>query len=156
MRGDGLSSFATRPSDRVGFAVVAALLALVLIAALVSGVFVATNEEARIGAASADRQRALSAAESSIEVTIAGLPASGIDPAVGETGTTAMESGGIQVRVYVTRLDSSLFWIVAEASVGARRSGVARRIGAVVGAQKSPGDSIRIDRIEERWWSELF
>ena len=155
-RADRMPSFAPLPSRRMGFALAAALLALVLIAALVSGVLFATNEEARIESASAHRQRALSAAESSIEGTIAAWPKSGIAPAVGATAATTTEWGGIQVRIHVTRLDSSLYWIVAEANAGSSRSGVARRIGAVVGARRLSGDSITIDRISERWWSELF
>jgi len=49
------------PGRRNGFALAAALLALLLIAALVTGVFFAATEETHVGAASAERQLTLSA-----------------------------------------------------------------------------------------------
>ncbi|HZD85100.1 MAG TPA: hypothetical protein VE052_04235, partial [Gemmatimonadaceae bacterium] len=57
------ASFAAQPPgrcDRKGFALAAALLALLLIAALIPGVFYATTDEARIGTAARERQLALS------------------------------------------------------------------------------------------------
>ena len=89
-------------ASRRGFALAAALLALTLIAVLVAGVFFATMEETRVGAAVAERQLALSAAESAIEMIIA------------------------------------------------------RRIGAVVSVKTALDGSITVDRVSERWWSELF
>jgi Tfp pilus assembly protein PilX len=155
-----VGSFAERPlagRNRQGFALAAALLALMLIAVLVPGVFFAATDETRIGAASAERQFALSAAESAIETTIAGWAATGPGPiSIGETRVTGVAWSGTPVQVYVTRLDSALYWIVAEAGTVSSTSGVTRRIGVVVGAQSAPGGSITIDRISERWWSELF
>jgi Tfp pilus assembly protein PilX len=157
---DPAGSFGGRPIDprnRNGFALAAALLALLLISVLIPGVFYATTDEARIGAASTERQLALSAAESAIETTLAGWAANGVAPtAVGETRSTAVEWLGVPVQVYVTRLDSTLYWIVAEAGTVSSRSRVTRRIGAAISAQNAPGGSITIDRIPERWWSELF
>jgi hypothetical protein len=154
------ASFAAQPPgrrDRKGFALAAALLALLLIAALIPGVFYATTDEARIGTAARERQLALSAAESAIETTLAGWTATGIAPmAVGATSSADLEWSGVPVQVYVTRLDSTLYWIVAEAGSVSSRSGVTRRIGAVISAQNAPAGSITIDRISERWWSELF
>jgi Tfp pilus assembly protein PilX len=157
---DTAGSFAEHPRgrwDRNGFALVAALLALMLIAALIPGVFYATTDEARIGAASAERQLALSAAESAIETALAEWTATAIAPLpVGETSSAHLDWSGVPVQLYVTRLDSTLYWIVAEAGAVSSMSGVTRRIGAVVSAQNAPGGSITIDRISERWWSELF
>jgi Tfp pilus assembly protein PilX len=154
------ASFAEHPRDRCdrkGFALAAALLALMLIAALIPGVFYATTDEARIGTASAERQLALSAAESAIETTLAGWAATAIAPMpVGETSSARLDWSGVPVQIYVTRLDSTLYWIVAEAGTVSSTSGVTRRIGAVISAQIAPGGSITIDRISERWWSELF
>jgi Tfp pilus assembly protein PilX len=140
-----------------GFAVPAALLAALLIAALIAGAFSATTEETRIGAAAADRQTALTSAESAIEIAIKALTAAGGDTiGVGETKNGRIDGLGVPTVVYVTRLDSSLYWLVADAGSTSPNSGVARRIGVVVRATKPPGHSIGIDRIPERGWSELF
>jgi Tfp pilus assembly protein PilX len=143
--------------DRDGFVLAAALLALMLIAALVAGVLFAATEETRIGAASVHRQLTLSAAESAIEATIADwqrrLP---VPSAVGETRSLGTESLGVAVAVYVTRLDSTIYWIVADAGDAPFQAGVTRRIGALVTVKTAPDGSISVDRISERWWSELF
>jgi hypothetical protein len=146
------------PGDRRdGFALAAALLALLLISALVTAVFFAATEETRIGAASARRQLALSAAESAIEMTIAGWNMDLATP-IGVSGTRAavIEGFEVPVAVHVTRLDSTLYWIVADAADSSSGSGVSRRIGVAVRVLIAPDHSISIDRISERSWSELF
>jgi type II secretory pathway pseudopilin PulG len=145
-----------RGEDRNGFVLAAALLALVLIAALVAGVLFSATEETRIGAASTRRQLALSAAESAIEATIADWRSRWPAPSVvGDTRSIGLEDLGVPVIVYVTRLDSTIYWIVADAG-DAAQSGVRRRIGTLVTVKDAPDGSITVDRIRERWWSELF
>jgi Tfp pilus assembly protein PilX len=140
-----------------GFALPAALLAVLLIAALIAAAFSATTEETRMGAAAADRQLALLSAESAIEVTITALSASPDDSiGVGETRSRPVEGLGVPAVVYVTRLDSSLYWLVADAGSTSSVSGIARRIGVVARATSGPANSMTIDRIPERGWSELF
>lgn len=135
----------------------AVLLALLLIAALIAGAFSATTEETHMGRAQADRQTALIAAESAIETAITSLSSSVNEPvAVGETRSRQIEGLDAQVVVYITRLDSSIYWLVAAAGSASSNSGVARRIGVVVRATSGSKDSITIDRISERAWSELF
>lgn len=156
--GPKLASFArAQQLEPAGFAIPAALLAVLVIAALIAGVFSATTEETRIGAAAAARQRALVSAESAIEIAIAALSASPDDTIeVGETRSRRIDELDVPVFVYVTRLDSALYWLVADAGAVSPNSGVARRIGVVVRATKGSGDSIIVDRIPERGWSELF
>ena len=60
--------------SRKGFALAAALMALMLISALVASVFFAVLEETTIGAAAATKQLALSAAESAISAGRAAYP----------------------------------------------------------------------------------
>jgi len=146
-----------RPGRRNGFALAAALLALLLISGLVTAVFFAATEETRIGAASARRQLALSAAESAVEATIADWNVDSAAP-IGVSGTraTAIEGFEVPVVVHVTRLDSTLYWIVADAADSSSGSGVSRRIGVAVRVLIAPDHSITIGRISERSWSELF
>ncbi len=140
-----------------GFALPIVLLALLLIAALIAGAFSGTTEETRIGRAAADRQTALITAESAIETSITSLSGSTNHPAaVGETRSRQIQGLDAPVIVYITRLDSSLYWLVADAGSTSPNSAVARRIGVVVRAKKGSEDSITIDRISERAWSELF
>jgi Tfp pilus assembly protein PilX len=143
--------------DRDGFVLAAALLALLLIAALVAGVLFAATEETRIGAASTRRQLGLAAAESAIEATIADWGNRSLVPsAVGATRSMGLGDLGVAVTVYVTRLDSTIYWIVADAGDDAFQSGATRRIGTLVTVKNAIDGSISIDRIPERWWSELF
>ncbi len=130
---------------------------MLLIAALIAGVFGATTEETRIGAAAADRQMALVSAESAIEIAITALSAPPHDSMeVGETRSRQIDELDVPALVYVTRLDSALYWLVAEAGAVSPNSGVARRIGVLVRSKKGSADSIIVDRIPERAWSELF
>ena len=146
-----------RKHERDGFALLMALLAALLIAALITGAFSATVEETRIGAAAADRQAALASAESAIEQGISALSSSTDPPmSLGETRQRHVEGFGEPAVVHVTRLDSSLYWIVAEAGSTSSSSSISRRIGVVVRASNASGHSISIDRISERGWSELF
>jgi hypothetical protein len=135
----------------------AALLALLLIAALIAAAFNATTEETRIGAASADRQHALLSAECAIEIVFLSQTASNADSiAIAETRSRQVDGLGVPVVVYVTRLDSSLYWVVADAGSASVASGVARRIGVLARVRNDSTGSITIDRIQERGWSELF
>jgi len=140
-----------------GFVLPAVLLALLLIAALIAGAFTAVTEETRMGAAAADRQHARLRAESAIGIVISALSASPCDSiGVGETRSRQIEGLEVPVVVFSTRLDSSLYWLVAAAGDTSSRSGVTRRIGVVVRATNVPAGSISINRIPERGWSELF
>ena len=146
-----------RQSNASGFALPAALLAVLLIAALIAGVFGAVTEETRMGAAASDRHHALRSAESALEIVIATQSTSPRDfIGVGETRSRRIDGLEVAVVVYVTRLDSSLYWLVADAGDTSSRSGIARRIGVVARATSGPAGSMTIDRIAERGWSELF
>jgi type II secretory pathway pseudopilin PulG len=144
-------------SNRTGFVLVAALLAIVLIGALAAGaVFVAT-EDTKAGATGVGRDVALIGAESAIGITMrdraADLPA-----LIGTAGTTSSRVGGpgAPAIVYITRLDSTIYWIVADVAANPDNSGARRRIGVVVMSTQAPDGSIVIDPISERWWAELF
>ncbi|HMH25463.1 MAG TPA: PilX N-terminal domain-containing pilus assembly protein [Gemmatimonadaceae bacterium] len=142
---------------RKGFALAAALLVLLLVSALVTGVFVAATEETRVGIAEVERHHAFVAAESAIEMTIATFRPD-TTAAIGLAGTKTIPIGDLEapVIVYVTRLDSALYWIVADAGASPVEARASRRIGVVVKAVTAPDHSIIIDRISERSWSEIF
>jgi Tfp pilus assembly protein PilX len=155
--GSGFFAVTARRPARVGFALPAAMLMILLIAALVAGVFSAITEETRVGVAAAERQLALLSAESAVELTITSLSPVGRDSIrIGETRSGPVEGLAAPTMVYVTRLDSSRYWVVADAGSASPNSGIERRIGVVVRAATAADGSMTIDRISERAWSELF
>jgi hypothetical protein len=135
----------------------AALLAIVLIGGLVAAVLFATTEETRAGSTGVAREMALIAAESVVATTITD-PSTILPASIGVAGTTLRRQDwqGKPVVVYITRLDSTICWIVAEAAADPSHSGARRRIGVVVKTIKGAADSIALSPISQRGWSDLF
>lgn len=145
-----------RPNRR-GFALAAALLAVVLIDALVAGVLFAITEEARIGAAGLEREILLNACESAIVMTITD-PDVRLPDSIGVGGTITRHAEGFtpDVVVYISRLDSALYSIVAKSVPEPATAGGSNRVGMVVRASIAVDLSITIDPISERPWFEVF
>ena len=142
---------------RRGFALAAALLAIMIIGALLASLFFATTEETRTGAATRRRDHALAAAESAIQIGLNRLETEAADhSSIGTTRSQPIEVEGFPAMVHTTRLDSSLFWAVAVVGERQDPAAVTRRIGVLVAASRDSSGSIRIVRIPERAWSELF
>jgi Tfp pilus assembly protein PilX len=140
-----------------GFVLVAALLAIVLIGALVAGAVFAATEDTKVGATGIARDVALIAAESAIGITIRDRLAD-LPTVIGTAGTSSSRVDGRDAPaiVYITRLDSTIYWIVADVVANPDRSGARRRIGVVVMSVQAPDGLITINPISERWWAELF
>ncbi|HZE07374.1 MAG TPA: type II secretion system protein [Gemmatimonadaceae bacterium] len=142
---------------RNGFALVAALLAIVLIGALVAGVLFATTEDTKAGTTSVARDLALIAAESALARVVAdarlNLPT---DVGVASTTSSAVDESGVSVLVYMTRLDSAVYSIVADAQPDRFHSGARRRVALLVTARARVAGSLTVTPIPERPWSELF
>ena len=141
---------------RDGFVLAAALLALMLIAALVAGVFLASSEATRMAVAAGDRQLALMTAESVAGRMLAEWSPESAPSETGATTSSSFEENGIPATVYLTRLDSTLFWVVSSAGPVRPGSGITARIGVVLALKNAADGSTSVDRIAERWWSELF
>ncbi len=142
---------------RRGFALAAALLAIMIIGALLASLFFAVTEETRATAATSRRDRALAAAESAIEMGIDRLATQPPDQSsIGTGHSQPVVVEGLPAVVHTTRLDSTLFWVVGVVGDARDPSAVARRIGVLVAAAADSSGSIRIVRIPERAWSELF
>jgi hypothetical protein len=142
---------------RSGFALAAALLAVVLIAALIAGVLFAITEETRAGAAGVEREVALNACESAIAMTITD-PALRLPDSIGIAGTVSGRVGGPRPSaiVYITRLDSALYSVVAESVADFESTGTTLRVGVVVNASIAGDHSITIIPISERPWVGFF
>lgn len=142
---------------RSGIALIAALLATILVAALLAALFFAVTEETRTGAAIETRDRALATCESAVEAGLVRLRASVADAfAVGAVETYSVGGQGTASVVHITRLDSSLYWIVAVAGDTGDPAIELRRIGVLAVASRLPPDSTAIVRRAERAWSDLF
>ena len=140
-----------------GFVLAAALLVLVLVAALVAGVFFATMEETHIAGTASSREQALAAAESAIQTIIdQRRDRSGQEVGVAGEQLSTFSDGPMPVTVSVTRLDSTLYWIVARARTPSSHHAVTRSIGVVVTVRNAIDQSNLVDPIPQRWWSELF
>ena len=136
-----------------GFALAASLLAVVLIGALVAGVFFATTEETAIGSAFRSRQLALGGAESALESVLAGAVTPAVDSiATGET--TILETGN--ATVHITRLDSLLYWVVAESEFGIDATKSRRRIGIALTIDRDSSGVRQVARIPGQAWVELY
>lgn len=142
---------------RRGFVLAAALLVMVLVAVMVAGVFFATMEETHIADTASSREVALIAAESAIEAAIINWTDRNTQP-IGVAGQelSTISVGEMSVALTITRLDSTLYAIVAQAGSPSSQSGARRRVGVVVSVQSAIDHSILVDPIPERWWSELF
>jgi hypothetical protein len=143
--------------NRRGFALAAAVLALVLIDALIAVLLFAITEETRTGAAGASREVALNACESAIVMTVTD-PVVRLPDSIGVGGAIDSHVGGLasDVIVYITRLDSTLYSIVAESVPEPGAAGLSHRVGIVVRASIAADRSIAIDPISERPWFEVF
>ena len=140
---------------RRGFVLAAALLSVLLIAALMAAVFFATTEETRTTAAASETEHALTEAESAltarVEAIAGGLTAA---PSPGETESVSDPAG--RWSVYVTRLDSTILWVVGEGYGDQRMKGAVRRVGVFLALGIDSAGSIRVSRIPDRGWSELY
>lgn len=142
---------------RKGFVLAAALLVVLMIAVLVAGVFLATMEEGHIARTSEAREQALLAAESALGDAIATWPDRQAQPTgvAGEDLSTISETG-MPVTLTVTRLDSTLYSIVAEAHSSSSHSQTIRRIGVIVSIKNGVDNPTAVAPIPERWWSEFL
>ena len=144
-------------ADRKGFALAAAILGVVLIGALVGGVLFAVTEETRAGAAGVDREIVLNACEAAIAVAIT-EPGVSLPDSIGVEGTISQRPGGPgpETVVYITRLDSALYLILAESVPELDASGDVHRVGVVVRTVIADDRSITIVPVSERAWFEVF
>jgi hypothetical protein len=143
--------------NRRGFALAAAVLAMVIIGALIAGVLFATTEETRVGAVGIEREVSLNACESAIAMTITD-PGLRLPDSIGVGGTMSRPVEGLvqPTIVYITRLDSATYSIVAEVEEEPRGTGATRRVGVVVKSSIAGDHSITIGPISERPWQYVF
>jgi len=120
---------------RTGFALPAAIIALVLLSALVAGALFVSTEELRSGRGDSSDQRALAAAEWALDRAILAWDTQrNTAQAVGATAVLVIESAppNDSVVVTATRVQRNAVWITATATAGGDGRGIPARhtIGA--------------------------
>jgi hypothetical protein len=144
-------------ADECGFALVATLFALLIIAAIIAGSFAAARLEVQAARVSLFTEQAREAAEWGVADAEANLSAANLGELV--VGAPPVDLGAIQPAVgisssrQVSRLTSALFLVRAQ---GVRRDAAGRPlasrwVGSLVRI-KAPGNLVQI----ERGWIQLY
>ena len=153
------SSATVRSAAKPGFVLVAALVALVIIALLVTGAFFASGQEMIVARNELRDQQAFSFAEYAAAKALEGWSAPARDSMIaGQTQRLgALSRGLMQSDVIVTKLDTALYLVTA---VGTMRSadaaGLRRRIGILVRTIRDGVQANPPVRVSGEAWSELY
>lgn len=116
----------TDQSRREGYALVLAILGVVLVGALIVATSMAVALEHRMAVVAVARQRAFAATEHALWRSIVEWDGSLSALARGDAVTRVVPSAGDSARITTVRLNENIYWLVSEAAVGGarRRTGV--------------------------------
>lgn len=146
----------TRPR---GFILVAALVALVIIALIVTGAFFASGQELVVVRNELRDQQAFAYAEYAVATAVESWngPA-GDSMSAGQTQRVATLSRGLlESDVFVTRLDTALYLVSADGRLrSADASGLRRRVGLLVRTVRDGAPINPPVRVSGHAWSELY
>ena len=145
--------------QRPGFALAASLVAVVIIAALAAGVLFATGQEARASGGALLDQQTFSYAETAANRAIELFGSVGSDSM--QVGTvisyTPEPDPPLESTVFITRLDSALYLVVAEGrTTPSYRSRMRRRVSIAVRTERSEAAPIRATRLSYLAWTALY
>jgi len=144
---------------RRGFVLVAAIVALVLIALLITGAFFASGQDMAVTRAELRDQQAFAYAEFALASSLQGWDAAARDlMKVGETvALQPATDPPLESSVFITKLDSALYVVVAEARMTtADAFALRRRIGMTVRSVHNGAPVSPPERVAEQAWSELY
>ena len=110
-----------------------------------------------MGVAGGYREVVLNATEAAIALTVTD-PGLRLPDSIGVGGTISKSAGGPgpEIVVYITRLDSTTYSVLAESVSESGSGGSAHRVGVVVRSSIADDDAISIVPISERAWFEVF
>lgn len=144
---------------RGGFALVAALVAVVIIALLITGAFFASGQELGVARNEIRDQQTLGFAEYALARAVATWDTQARESMVAgqTTQLPSVSSGLLESKAFVTRLDTALYAVVAEARIAsADGAGLRRRIGIVVKTVSDGAPENPPSRISEQAWTALY
>lgn len=146
-------------AHRRGFILVAALVALVIIALIITGAFFASGQELVVARNELRDQQAFSYAEYAAAKALESWNASAQDSmSAGETQRLAtMSRGLLESEVLVTKLDTALYLITADGRLrSADAAALRRRVGLLVRTVRN-GEPVNPPfRVSGQAWSELY
>lgn len=142
-----------------GFALAAALMALVLIAVMITGALFASSQETHASEAEALETRAAAYAERAVLGKIDSWNSISRDALA--IGAVIVESPPadppLESTVYITRLDSAVFLVVGEGRItSGGPSRVRRRIAIAVRIARDAQGVERALRVSEQAWTALY
>lgn len=147
-------------TQRRGFALAVALMALVVITVLVTAALFATSQETHISEAEVLETMASGYAERVTIDQISSWNAGLCDslPTGGVIKETPAADPPFESSVYVTRLDSALFFIVGEGSIASQNgeARIRRRVGVLVRTERDTKNAERVRRVSEQAWAALY
>ncbi len=144
---------------RSGFVLVAALVALVVIALLITGAFFASGQELGVARNELGDQQAFGFAEYAIARAIESWDGPARESMIpGQTVQLApVSNASLYGSAFVTRLDTALYYIVAEGRIiSGDASELRRRVGIVVRTVRDGAPIGLPMRVTEQPWSELY
>lgn len=144
---------------RSGFVLVAALVALIVIALLITGAFFATGQELGVARNELRDQQAFGFAEYAVARAMESWdgPARELMTAGQTVQLAPVSNAMLDGSAFVTRLDTALYVIVAEGRIiSGDGSGLRRRVGIVVRTVRDGAPINPPMRVTEQAWSELY
>ncbi|HUR00579.1 MAG TPA: hypothetical protein VM166_14090 [Gemmatimonadaceae bacterium] len=148
-----------RPVEREGFALAAALMALVLIAVMISGALFAASQETHASEAEMLEARAGAYAELAVLAKIDSWDADVCDALASGAVIIANPPADppLESTVYITRLDSAVFLVVGEGRIASGGpSRVRRRIAIAVKIARDAQGARHALRVSEQAWAALY
>ena len=142
--------------NRRGFALITVMLLMAVGTALIVGAMNSSLAESEVSRAGTLHRRALVGAESELWATVSGLASATLrGRPLGVISATSRTVGDMTLIVTVDKVDTSVVWTVATATI--RRSGmVARhRLGMTSLIPRDSTDPL-LHPVSERAWVELF
>ena len=144
---------------RRGFALAAALVALVLIGVLVTGALFATNQETHASAAEVADEKAFGFAERAALSTVGSwtCPECDVLPVGAVIIRNPVPSPPLESTVYITRLDSALFLVTGEGRImESATARVKRRVSIAVITSRDSAGVTTARRIDGQSWSAAY
>ena len=145
--------------DRRGFILVAAIVALVVIALIVTGAFFASGQELVIARHEVRDQQAFAYAEYAAAKALESWNAPARDSMIaGQTqSVAALTRGLLESDVLVTKLDTALYLVTADGRLrSSDASGLRRRVGVLVRTIQDGAPINPPVRVSGQAWSELY
>lgn len=146
-------------TERKGFALAAALMALVLVAVMVTGALFASSQETHASEAEVLETRAAAYAENAVLKRVGSWNPISCDALA--LGAVIIENPPadppFESTVFVTRLDSAVFLVVGEGRIASRGAfRVRRRIAIAVRIARDAQGAEHAFRVSEQAWTALY